>query len=51
MDFLTDFESYMAVWGVGMCPIGLVAPSRFKTLDSQPEKSNMGPVSASFHDL
>ena len=50
MGFLVDFEFYMAVLGVGMCPIGLVAPLRFKTLDSQPEKSNMGPVSIDFHE-
>ena len=41
----------MAVLGVGSGPIGLVAPWRFKTLDSQPEKSNMGPVSTDFHDF
>ena len=51
MDFLVDFEFYMAVLGVGMCPIGLVAPSGLKTLDSQPEKSNMGPASTNFHDF
>ena len=34
-----------------MGPIGLVAPLRFKTLDSQPEKSNMGPVSNNFDDF
>ena len=51
MGFFLDFEFYMAVLGVGRGPIGLVAPSRFKTLDSQPEKSNMGPVSIKFHGL
>ena len=51
MDFLVDFDFYMAFWGVGMGPIGLVAPLRFKTLDSQPEKSNMGPVSTNVHDF
>ena len=35
----------MAVGAGGSGPIGLVAPWRFKTLDSQPVKSNMGPVS------
>ena len=49
--FLFDFEFYMAVLGVGMGPIGLMAPLRFKTLDSQPEKSNMGPVSTDAHDF
>ena len=49
--FLVDFEFYMTVLGVGMCPIGLGAPLRFKTLDSQPEKSNMGPVSVHAHDF
>ena len=46
---LVDFEFYMAVLGIGMGPIGLGAPLRFKTLDSQPEKSNMGPGSINFH--
>ena len=34
-----------------MGPIGLGTPLRFKTFDSQPEKSNMGPVSPNFHDF
>ena len=41
----------MAVLGIGREPIGFVAPWRFKTFDSQPEKSNMGPISNGFHDL
>ena len=49
--FLVDFEFYMAVLGVGRGPIGLVAPLRFKMIDSQPEKSNMRPVSIVFHDF
>ena len=49
--FLVDFEFYMAVLGVGMGPIGLVAPLRFKTLDSQSEKSNIGPASINVHDF
>ena len=51
LDFLVDFEFYMAALGVGRGPIGLVAPLGFKTLDSQLEKSNMGPVSTDFHDF
>ena len=51
MGFLVDFEFYMAVLGVRMGPIGLVAPLGFKTLDSQLEKSNMGPVSTDVHDF
>ena len=47
--FLPDFEFCMAVLGVGRGPIGLVAPSRFKILDSQPDSSNMGPVQVDFH--
>ena len=39
----------MAVLGVGRGPTGLVAPLRFKWLDSQPDSSNMGPVSTNFH--
>ena len=51
MGFLVDFESYMAVLGVGMGPIGFGAPLGVKTLDSQPEKSNMGPVSNNVHEF
>ena len=49
--FLADFEFYMAVLGVPSGPIGFVAPWRFKWLDSQPDSSNMGPVSTDFHDF
>ena len=49
--FLVDFEFSMAVLGVGRVPIGLVAPLRFKWLDSQPDSSNMGPVSTDFHEF
>ena len=41
----------MAVLGVPSGPIGFVAPLTFKILDSQPEKSNMGPVWTDFHDF
>ena len=41
----------MTVLGVHSGPIGFVAPLRFKILDSQPEKSNMGPVPTDFHDF
>ena len=49
--FLVDFEFSMAVLGVGRVPIGLVTPLRFKWLDSQPDSSNMGPVSTDFHEF
>ena len=49
--FLADFEFYMAVLGVPSGPIGLVAPLGFKILDSQPDSSNMGPVSTDFHEF
>ena len=49
--FLFDIEFHMAVLGVGRGPIGLVAPLRFKWLNSQPEKSNRGPVPTGFHDF
>ena len=49
--FLLDFELSGVVLGVGRCPIGFVAPWRFKTLDSQPGKCNMGSVSIDFHDF
>ena len=51
MDFLLDFGFLGWVWGVRSGPIGFVAPWRFKTLDSQPGKCNMGPVSTDFHDF
>ena len=49
-DFLLDFEFSMGVLGVRRGPIGFVSPWRFKSLDSHPEKLNMGPVSIDFHD-
>ena len=49
--FLADFEFYMAVLGVPSGPTGLVAPLGFKILDSQPEKSNMGPIPIDVHDF
>ena len=49
--FLVDFEFSIAVLGVGRVPIGLVAGLRFKWLDSQPDSSNVGPVSIDFHDV
>ena len=49
--FLVDFEFSMAVLGVWRVPIGLVVALRFKWLDSQPDSSNMGPVSTDFHDF
>ena len=45
LDFCRIFKFSMAVLGVGRVPIGLVAPLRFKWLDSQPDSSNMDPVS------
>ena len=51
VDFLFDFEFYMAVLWVGSGPIGFVAPCRFKILDSQPDSLNMGPVPIDFHDF
>ncbi len=48
---LVDFELFMPVLEVGMGPIGLVAPLRFKTVDSQPEYSNMSPVQTDVHDF
>ena len=48
MDFVVDFEFDIAVLGVGRCPIGLIAALRFRMLDSQPDSSNMGPVSIDF---
>ena len=49
--FLVDFEFYMAVLGVPSGPIGLVAPLRFKILDSQPVKSDMILVPTHVHDF
>ena len=44
MGFLADFEFYIAALGIPSGPLGFVAALGFKILDSQPEKSNMGPV-------
>ena len=49
--FLFDFEFCMAVFGVPSGPIDLVAPLRFKTLDSQPDSSNMRPVLTDSHEF
>ena len=51
LEFCCFLKFYIAVLGVWRGPIRLVAPWRFKMLDSQPDKSNMGPVSTDFHDL
>ena len=51
LDFFAEFAFYMAVWGFGRVPIALVASLRFKLLDSQPDSSNMGPVSTDFHEF
>ena len=48
---LADFEFYIAVLGFRRGPIGFIAPLTFKWLDSQPEKSNMGPVPIDVHDF
>ena len=48
MDFWSIFNFTCQFWGVGRVRNGLVAPCRFKILDSQPEKSNMGPVPSIF---
>ena len=48
---LVDFEFSIAVLGVGRVPIGLVAPLRFKILDSQPDSLSMDPVSTDFHAI
>ena len=48
---LLDFEFSALVLGVGSGSIGFVVPLRFKTLDSQPSKSILGPVSMVFHDF
>ena len=50
-DLLVDVEFERAVSGVGRCLIGLVAPWRFKMLDSQAVKSNMGPVPTNFYEI
>ena len=49
--FLPDFEFYMPVLGFRRGPIGFIAPLSFKWLDSQPEKSNMGPVPTDLYDF
>ena len=42
---------FCKVLGLPSGPIGFVAPLGFKILDSQPEKSNMGPVPTDFYDF
>ena len=49
--FLADFEFDIAGLRIRRGPIGFIAPLSFKWLDSQPEKSNMGPVPTDFHDV
>ena len=49
--FSADFEFCMAVLRVPSGPIGFVAALGFKILDSQPEKSNMGPVQTDINDF
>ena len=44
LGFLPDFDFCMAVLGFGRCTIGLAAPWRVKTVDSQAETSDMGPA-------
>ena len=46
-----DFEFFMVVWRVGFGSIGFVPPLRFKKLDSQPVKSDIGVVPLDVHDL
>ena len=41
----------MAVLEVPSGPNGFITALSFKWLDSQPEKSNMGPVPTDFHDF
>ena len=48
---MVEFDFYIAVLGVPSGPIAFVAPLRFKIPDSQPDKSNMGPVQTDVHDL
>ena len=48
---LPDFTPPVGVWEVRRRHIGFVAPLRFKRLDVQPKKSNVGPVSTDLHDL
>ena len=49
--FLLKFEFHIAILGIGRGHIRLVSPLRFKTSDSYPEKSNMGPVSIDFREF
>ena len=51
LGLLADFAFYMVVSGVERSPTGFVTPWRFKMLDSQPEKSNIGPLSTNAHDF
>ena len=48
---LFDFEFYMVDLRGGRGPLGFIAPWRFKILDSQPEKPNMGLVPIDVHEF
>ena len=50
MDFWPILNFICQFSGSGGGPLDL-APLRLKILDSQPEKSNMGPVPTDFHDF
>ena len=49
--FLPDFEFYTVLLGVRSGPIGFAAPLELKMLDSQPDSSNMAPVSIDVHEF
>ena len=51
MDFCSILNFIWQFWGVTSGLIGFVASLRFKMLDSQPEKFNMGRVSIDVHDV
>ena len=51
MDYCSIWNFIWWLLGVGRGPFVLVAPLRFKMLDSQPGKSNMGPVLVDFRDF
>ena len=45
------FSIFYGSLGGGRVPIELVAPLRFKWLDSQPDSSNMGAVPTDSHEF